>query len=138
MRIRAARLDDAAALFQLAQQLATSFTIEKPAFHVALKGLLTESSACLRVAEADGVVLGYVLGFEHFTFFAGGRAAWVEEIIVGASHRRRGVGRLLMDEFTDWARSQQCRLIALATRRATSFYQALGYDESATYFRKLL
>ena len=28
--------------------------------------------------------------------------------------------------------------LALATRRAAPFYRALGYQESATYFRKLL
>jgi hypothetical protein len=28
--------------------------------------------------------------------------------------------------------------MALATRRAAAFYQALGYEESAVYFRKLL
>ena len=30
------------------------------------------------------------------------------------------------------------RLVALATRRAARFYAALGYEESATYFRKVL
>lgn len=29
-------------------------------------------------------------------------------------------------------------LFALATRRAAPFYAALGYEDSATYFRKLL
>jgi hypothetical protein len=31
-----------------------------------------------------------------------------------------------------------CRLVALATTRAQHFYRALGYDEHAAYFRKLL
>jgi hypothetical protein len=30
-----------------------------------------------------------------------------------------------------------CLLVALATRRAAPFYRALGYEESATYFRKV-
>jgi hypothetical protein len=28
--------------------------------------------------------------------------------------------------------------VALATRRAAPFYRALGYEDSATYFRKVL
>lgn len=30
------------------------------------------------------------------------------------------------------------KLVALATRRASDFYRAIGYDESATYFKKAL
>ena len=30
------------------------------------------------------------------------------------------------------------KLVALATRRAAEFYRSVGYEESATYFRKLL
>jgi hypothetical protein len=37
-----------------------------------------------------------------------------------------------------WAKQREARLIALATRRAASFYKALGYEESASYFRKIL
>jgi NAD(P)-dependent dehydrogenase (short-subunit alcohol dehydrogenase family) len=37
-----------------------------------------------------------------------------------------------------YAASRGCKLAALATRRAAGFYRALGYEESATYFRKLL
>jgi hypothetical protein len=29
-------------------------------------------------------------------------------------------------------------MVALATRRASDFWLAIGYEESATYFRKLL
>lgn len=37
-----------------------------------------------------------------------------------------------------WASEQGARFMALATRRAAAFYEALGYDESATYYRRLL
>ncbi len=43
-----------------------------------------------------------------------------------------------MDGFEQWASSRESKLIALATRRAAPFYLALGYDESAIYFRKLI
>jgi hypothetical protein len=42
-----------------------------------------------------------------------------------------------MDAFEQWAAGQGCALVALATRRAAPFYRALGYEESAIYFRKL-
>lgn len=43
-----------------------------------------------------------------------------------------------MSAFVHWAAAQDCALIALATRRAAPFYRALGYQESAVYFRKVL
>jgi hypothetical protein len=43
-----------------------------------------------------------------------------------------------MQQFERWAATRDARLIALATRRAVPFYQALGYEQSAIYLRKLL
>ena len=42
-----------------------------------------------------------------------------------------------MSSFEDWAVGNGCALVALATRRAKPFYLAIGYQESATYLRKL-
>ena len=42
-----------------------------------------------------------------------------------------------MREFERRAAERGSRLVALATRRASAFYLGLGYEESATYFRKL-
>jgi GNAT superfamily N-acetyltransferase len=131
-------LSDRDALYSLARAFATSFTVERSAFEASLAVLLESPDAFIAVASDDGHTVGYVLGFDHHTFFANGRVAWVEEIMVSEPLRRRGIGRQLMENFECWARSRQSNLIALATRRAASFYRSLGYDESATYFRKLL
>ena len=64
--------------------------------------------------------------------------SWVEEIAVVSSLRRKGIGRALMARFEQWAATREARLVGLATRRAAGFYSALGYEESASYFRKLL
>ncbi|HUY44938.1 MAG TPA: GNAT family N-acetyltransferase [Streptosporangiaceae bacterium] len=81
---------------------------------------------------------GRLLGFRHLTFYANGPVGWVEEILVRGEHRGRGVGRALMGAFERWASDRDCVLVALATRRAASFYRALGYQELATYLRKML
>lgn len=81
---------------------------------------------------------GYILAFDHVTFFANGRVAWVEEMMVTPGWRRGGVGRKLMETVEQWARERGARLVAMATRRAASFYRGVGYEESAVYFRKLL
>ena len=136
--IRAAEITDAAAVLALAKAFATSFVVADQAFARAFAGLLTSADAHMAVAEFDRQVVGYVLGFDHETFFANGHVAWVEEIMVSEPWRRQGIGHLLMQEFETWAVTRGNRLVGLATRRAAALYKALGYEESAVYFRKLL
>jgi len=133
---RRAEPPDGPAVLLLARAFATSFVVDQAAFEQAFAELLTHPEAFLAVAEADGEVAGYVLGFDHLTFFANGRVAWVEEITVAEPFRRQGIGRRLMGAFEAWAAGREAKMIALATRRAADFYAALGYEESAAYFRK--
>ena len=138
MDIRPAEIRDGADVFQLVQAFATSFAVEQAAFDLAFAELLTDPNAFIAVAETDGKIAGYILGFEHLTFFANGSVAWVEEITVGEPYRRFGVGRRLMEAFETWAAERNVKMVALATRRAAGFYEALGYEESAAYFRKIV
>ena len=136
--IRNAELRDAEVLFLLVEQFATSFRPEREAFSVSLGQILGDDAARLIVAELDGVVVGYCLGFDHFAFYANGRVSWVEEIMVRSDLRGRDIGGKLMEAFEKWCRERSSRLVGLATRRAAGFYGKLGYEESATFFRKLL
>src|SRR5690349_3268040 len=124
--IRRAAYEDAEAVLALARDFATSFVVDPSAFGASFASLLADAHACLLVAEQSGQVVGYLLGFEHATLYANGPVAWVEEITVSTQHRRRGIGRLLMQGFEGWAAARGARLVGLATRRAAPFYQALG------------
>jgi GNAT superfamily N-acetyltransferase len=136
--IRGGTPADTDALFELAQLLATSFRPRREAFERCFREIEADPSAWIAVAEQGGAVIGYCLGFDHFAFYANGRVAWVEEIVVRPGWRRNGLGARLMMAFEAWALSRGASLVALATRRAAPFYTALGYEESATYFRKRL
>jgi GNAT superfamily N-acetyltransferase len=136
--IRPARAGDADAVAGLAAELTVSFEFSLARFRASYPALLAADGACLLVAVDGSEALGYLLGFRHLTFYANGPVGWVEEIVVRHQDRGRGTGRDLMDAFERWATGQGCTLIALATRRAAPFYRALGYKESASYFRKVL
>jgi GNAT superfamily N-acetyltransferase len=136
--IRAAVLTDADGLFLIALAFATSFTPERASFDATLRDVLGDTSARLLVADSEGQIVGYLLGFDHGAFYANGRVSWVEEVAVHSPYRGRGIGRLLMLEFETWAASRGSRLVGLATRRAATFYRDLGYEESAAYFRKVI
>jgi GNAT superfamily N-acetyltransferase len=136
--IRPAEPGDAPALAELAGALAQSYPLFRPAFNVSFEAVLADPDACLLVALDGDRPAGYLLGFRRLTFYANGRIGAVEELMVVEALRGRGVGRALMAAFERWARAGNCVIVTLATRRAAAFYQALGYEESAAYFKKPL
>jgi GNAT superfamily N-acetyltransferase len=135
--IRPAALADAPAVAGLAADLAQSFDFDRVSFDAVYPALVKNDDACVLVADAGDQLTGYLLGFKHLTFYANGPVGWVEEILVRSQRRQSGTGRALMNSFEEWAAEHECALVALATRRAKPFYLAIGYQESATYLRKL-
>lgn len=138
VQLRLAEATDEPAVLGLARSFVTSFELSERAFRASFEELRVSRDALLLVASDGEHLLGYCLAFDHATFYANGRVAWVEEITVREDRRGQGIGRILMDGAEAWARQRGATLLALATRRAAAFYGALGYEESATYFRKLL
>ncbi len=136
--IRRATEADGDALFLLVKDFAVTFVSERPAFAVSLRKVLADEDANLSVAVVDGQVVGYCLGFDHYAFYANGRIASVEEITVREDLRKHGVGRQLMTCFEQWSISRGSKLVGLVTRRAAPFYEAIGYESSGTFFRRLL
>jgi len=136
--VRIAEADDLDAIFTLAEKLATSFVVDPESFRQVYNRVLELPDATLLVAENNHQIVGYLLGFEHPAFYANGSVAWVEELYVANAHRGGGIGRVLMSHFEQSAKAAGNRLVALATRRAGNFYQAIDYEQSATYFKKHL
>jgi GNAT superfamily N-acetyltransferase len=137
IEIRAAKAEDSEQLWPLVEDFAFSYRPERSAFERSLSDLLDRSDTLILVAVSDaGAVVGYLLGSVHATFFANGPVAWIEELMVSESARRLGVASKLMSSAEEWARSLSTAHVTLASRRAGDFYLKIGYEESATYFRK--
>lgn len=137
---RKASLQDEEELFALAAKLATSFKLNKEDFSRIYLDILSNTSADILIAEEESKIIGYVLVFHHSTFYANGVISWVEELFVLDEYEYRGkkIGKKLMGLIEGKALERGSKLVALATRRASDFYKAIGYDESATYFKKTL
>jgi GNAT superfamily N-acetyltransferase len=138
LEIRAPASTEAGRLFELVRDFATSFAADEPAFAGSFEVLLADPGCDLLCAFDGDEMAGYVLAFRHPTFFANGPVAWVEELHVRPEYRRRGIAAALMRAVESRAREHGVRLVALATRRADEFYRAIGYEESATYYRRVL
>jgi GNAT superfamily N-acetyltransferase len=138
LKIRRATVADEFALFALVSRFPTPTPPNRETFAEALRKKLRDPDGFVAVAEIDGQLFGYVAGDAHETFYAGGKVAWVDEILVAEGARRQGIGSALMAEFDSWAENGRCRLIGLATRGAASFYEELGFEDSAGYFKRYL
>jgi len=125
-------------VWPLVADFATSYVPEREVFATSFNDLIARDDTVVLVAEQGGAIGGYLLASIHGTFFANAPVAWVEEVMVEPASRRNGIGAKLMAEAESWARSQGAAYISLATRRAAAFYDALGYEDSAAFFRKLL
>lgn len=124
--VRRARANDHDAIWLLARDFATSFAIEPEAFNRVFAALLQERRALLLVATTTEGVVGYLLAHTHDAFLANGPIVWVEEVMVDPVHRAAGIGRVLMDAAEQWADEKSAAYVALASRRAGSFYLALA------------
>jgi GNAT superfamily N-acetyltransferase len=137
--VRLAKPTDREPVWPLARDLATSFRLERAAFDASFETLVGAEHALVLVAETPRMgVVGYLLAHSHGTFLANGPVAWVEEVMVDPQVRRTGVGRELMARAERWSQTVGAAYVALASRRAGEFYRALGYEDSAVFYRKLL
>src|SRR6516162_8246945 len=134
VQVRPADAGDADEVFMLVQELATTFVPVKQKFVESLSKLCANNDALVLVAEETGGQLaGYLLGFRYDTFHADGPVTLVEELCVRPDARGSRVGRTLMTEFEAWSLAGKARLVAVATRRARAFYEAIGFDSRGDY-----
>ncbi len=134
--IRPAAASDTSPLFELVRTFPTPTPPSSEQFSRALDAKLPDPSSCLLVAEHERRLVGYVSGYGHPTFYAGGPTAWVDELLVLEALRGTGIGRQLMDAFERWAKDRQSVLVSLATRGAAAFYEHRGYTSKAAYYKK--
>ncbi len=96
-----------------------------------LERLQADPAVTLGVATEGAVVLGYALQRRHFSLWAEGGAAVLEDLFVAESARGRGLGRRLVEHAIGEARSAGCEALSLDTNEnnaaSTAIYAALGF-----------
>lgn len=100
--------------------------------------LLAQSCAAL-LAALDGERIVGVLTLVWYDV-PSGRKGWVEDVVVDAGERGRGVGRLLVEKALELARSEGVQHLMLtsnpARRAAHALYRTCGFEEvGSTLFR---
>jgi len=133
--IRTARDSDADDLTQLTAQL--GYAVEAEVLRERLSRILGRSDQRFLVAEMGGHPVGWLHAILA-EFVEAERTVVIAGLVVSGSHRRHGIGRVLMERAEGWAREQGCSVVRLwssSTRTETHrFYEALGYTHIKTQY----
>ena len=135
VEVRRAVAADVAAVRDLATRFATSFEVDPAAFDYVPPHLVGSTAGCWSPMWR-GAVAGYALVFDHPTFYANGPVGWVEELMVDDGARSVGVGRARWRRLSGGRRRRAVRWSAAPPPAPSN--AAVGYEESATFYRKLL
>jgi ribosomal protein S18 acetylase RimI-like enzyme len=135
--VREATLEDAEALYYLARDLADALGDQRPrpdALRARLGELLEEPRARVLVAEGEEGVVGAASIWIKPDLAHGDAVIEVPMLVVSGSARRRGVGRLLVEEIQSAAAAENAALIELVATNendvARDFYRSLGFVET--------
>jgi N-acetylglutamate synthase-like GNAT family acetyltransferase len=135
VRIRPARENDAEKLFELLAALTVTYEPSRTAFDENLPRLIESDREALLVAESEEGVVGYAMAAESMTLYANGPVVDLLELIVEERLRGQGIGEKLVNAVKAWGREHGCLDLNVATRRSGSYYEHLGFSETATFYR---
>jgi len=135
--VREAILEDAEAIYYLARDLADALGDRRPrpeAVRARLDELLGEPRARVLVAEGEDGVVGAASLWIKPDLAHGDSVLEVPMLVVSENVRRRGVGKLLVEEIQNVAAAENVALIELVATRendvARAFYRSLGFVET--------
>lgn len=126
--LRSPEPNDSAAITILSEQL--GYAASESETRAGLKSIKENHDNCAMVAVENGQIVGWIHGFYTVRIEA---VAFVEiaGLVIDENHRKKGIGKLLIEKIYDWARTKKCTKIVVRsneTRKETAiFYEKLGF-----------
>ena len=108
----------------------------------ALEIILSDASRARLYVARDGNTI-VAMAALHFTTSTaeGGRVAWFEDCIVRPEHRRKGIGKALLEHVVAQARAEGALRVMLLTdgdnERAQALYRKAGFGDSSMLAMRL-
>jgi ribosomal protein S18 acetylase RimI-like enzyme len=101
-------------------------------FRTSVAALLESGDAEFYLAEADGQPMAYVLQRFRYSMWVAGLDATIEDLFVTPEHRRKGIGKALIQFALDRARGRECLSVGLDTNEnnaaSNRIYTGLGFN----------
>jgi len=133
--IRGARISDAEGIAELTSQL--GYEVDVPTVVERLTRILLRSDQQFMIAEFDGRLGGWVHAVIS-EYIESERLVMIAGLVVDKNHRKKGIGRTLMEHAERWAKEQGCSIVRLSSssNRTTAhrFYEVLGYTNIKTQY----
>jgi ribosomal protein S18 acetylase RimI-like enzyme len=102
------------------------YTKRYPRHEIELASYLAQIDKGIYFAYTAGQLAGELILFKNWNGYA-----YIDDIVVDARFRRRGIGRALIQQAIDWAKERQLPGIMLETQNinvaACRFYQRCGF-----------
>ena len=140
LMIRAAEINDAAALAQLMCELGYETT--KSEMQMRLEPIVTDERLRTFVAVRDGKVCGMISTLIYPSIEHNDLSGRIVALVIMSTMRRRGIGRALIATAEKDFAQRGIRRVALNTQLAREdahkFYESLGYERNGWRFVKHL
>ena len=131
---------DSALIVPIADMLAQLTTREYPFGEQELRAIIEDSASQLFIMRGDERIMG-MLTLGHYTSPTG-RKVWVEDVVVSADYRGKGLGRRLINHAIEYCRENlsPCTLMLTsnpARIAANELYRTSGFEPKQTNVYKM-
>ena len=142
--IRAATIADEPAVLDLLEALFEPPGARPPGYAreraaTAFRHAVGADDADVLLVHDAGRLAGLASVYVLFPSMRFGRRVWLEDLVVGPTHRGRGIGKRLLDAATEWGHARDCVFLELTSGAARTdahrFYRANGMVESSAFDR---
>jgi ribosomal protein S18 acetylase RimI-like enzyme len=133
--IRSAQLEDALVIVGLIAELAERIGEHSPISENYVNTYISHRDNNILLAEENGQVVGLISFSIRPDLYHAANSCLIEELIVTAGARERGVGSALIDEVIQHACALKCAEVGVSTleenKEAITFYNKHGFVDEA-------
>lgn len=140
--IKEATTNDISNITYLIHMLAIDGDFESPLTDDYALEFLSHSGCGVLLAECDGQIVGMLSYTVQPNLFHAGDTCTIQELVVDAKYRNRGIGSALINTILEKAEQSGFKEVSISAMpdnlKAITLYRSLGLDEEAVYLEKHL
>lgn len=141
MEIRRFELKDLEEIFDVLNQLYTG-KLKYEKFNEIYKLKLNDPYSYYIVAIENNKIVGVLTAELQVKLHRENMQCFVEDLVVDKEYRNRGIGKALLQNAIDYAKSKNCNVVELTTylnnEKAIKFYEANDFIKHSYKFKRYL